>query len=100
MAQPRQGSVIPPTKTQATVPVETLASMSGRRSALRTGQVAVETGAVLGLDVVAFAGSVRDQGGRGAPQLPSGPNAANAEARKRFANLRHPSGNKVRHPSG
>jgi hypothetical protein len=54
---PMSGCVLPPTKTQATVPVETLASMSGRRSALRTGQVAVETGAVLGLDVVAFAGT-------------------------------------------
>jgi hypothetical protein len=31
----------------------------------RTGPVAVKTRAVLGLDVVAFAGSVRDQGSEG-----------------------------------
>jgi hypothetical protein len=32
--------------------------------------VDVETGAVLGLDVVALAGSVRSQGGRAAPPAP------------------------------
>ena len=57
------------------IPMAPLARMTsgalGTFDRAENRQVAVETGAVLGLDVVAFAGSVRDQGGRAAPELPS-----------------------------
>jgi hypothetical protein len=80
--------------------VNPLPAPSARSTALRTGQVAVETGAVLGPVGVAFVAASATRAAEGNPKLASAPNAAECRGSKTLCQLEAPLRNRVRHPSG